>query len=63
MFGDVYSVFLPDRAADMFSYFLLISSAHRDVPGKGWLEYDLAFRKHVAEKVSIPWGKLRQHCG
>ena len=63
VFGDVYSVFLPDRAADMFSYFLLISSAHRDVPGKGWLEYDVAFRKHVAEKVSIPWGKLCQPCG
>ena len=58
VFGGVYSVFLPDRAADMFSYFLLISSAHRDVPGNGWLEYDVAFRKHVAEKVSIPWGEV-----
>eukprot|EP00795_Rhopilema_esculentum_P001775 gene1775-16261_t len=58
VFGGVYSKFLPDRAADMFSYFLLISSAHRDVPGIGWLEYDVAFRKHVAEKISIPWGEV-----
>ena len=62
MFGGVYSEFFLDRAAYMFSYFLLISSAHRDVQEIGWLGYDVAFRKH-GKPFSIPWRKLCQPWG
>ena len=56
--GAVIAKECPGKAADQFSYFLLLSSAHRDVAGLGWLEYDVAFRKHAAEKGAIIWGEV-----
>ena len=56
--GAVIAKECPAKAADQFSYFLLLSSAHRDVSGLGWLDSDVAFRKHAAEKGSIVWGEV-----
>ena len=43
--GAVIAKECPAKAADQVSYFLLLSSAHRDVSGLGWLEYDVGFQK------------------
>ncbi len=49
---------LPSKVQDHFAYFLLLSSANREVPGTGWLDYDIAFRKLAAEKPSTIWGEV-----
>ena len=56
--GAIIAQKCPEKAADHFSYFLLLASAHRDIPGVGWLVYDVAFRKHAAEKDSVIWGEV-----
>eukprot|EP00794_Sanderia_malayensis_P008783 gene8783-biopygen7091 len=48
----------PEKMAGLISYFLLLASAFRDIPGGGWLEYDISFRKHVAENPSTNWGEI-----
>ena len=48
----------PEKVASLISYFLLLSSAQRDVPGSGWLDYDVAFRKHVVDNPSSNWGEV-----
>ena len=50
--GAVITKECPAKAADQFSYFLLLSSAHRDVSGLGWLDCD------AAEKGTITWGEV-----
>eukprot|EP00795_Rhopilema_esculentum_P007294 gene7294-12994_t len=44
--------------SSLISYFLLLSTASRDVPGSGWLEYDAAFRKQVVNNPSENWGEV-----
>ena len=56
--GAVIANKCPEKAADQFSYFLLLASAQRDIPGIGWLDYDVAFRKHAADKDSVCWGEV-----
>ena len=48
----------PEKVASLISYFLLLSSAQRDVPGSGWLDYDVAFRKYVVDNPSSNWGEV-----
>eukprot|EP00795_Rhopilema_esculentum_P014766 gene14766-5873_t len=48
----------PANISSLISYFLLLSSASRDVPGSGWLEYDTAFRKQVVNNPSKNWGEV-----
>eukprot|EP00794_Sanderia_malayensis_P012561 gene12563-biopygen10011 len=48
----------PEKIAGLISCFLLLASAFRDIPGGGWLEYDIFFRKHVAENPSKDWGEI-----
>ena len=48
----------PQKVASLISYFLLLSTAQRDVPGSGWLDYDVAFRKHVVDNPSSNWGEV-----
>eukprot|EP00794_Sanderia_malayensis_P014531 gene14531-biopygen11635 len=48
----------PEKIAGLISYFLLLASAFRDIAGGGWLEYDISFRKHVAENPSTNWGEI-----
>ena len=44
--------------SSLISYFLLLSTASRDVPGSGWLEYDAAFRKQVVNNPAENWGEV-----
>ena len=53
----------PEKVASLITYFLLLSSAQRDLPGSGWLDYDVAFRRYVVDNPSSNWGKLYLHCG
>eukprot|EP00795_Rhopilema_esculentum_P009998 gene9998-18625_t len=53
--GAIIAQKCPDKVANHYSYFLLLTSAHRDIPGMGWLVYDVAFRKHAAEKDFDIW--------
>ncbi len=47
-----------ERWQASLAIFLLLSSAFRDIPGGGWLDYDVSFRKHVAENPSTKWGEI-----
>ncbi len=53
--GAVLAASQPEKR-DHFAYFLLLASAQRGIQGTGWLEYDVAFRKHAAETPSIVGG-------
>eukprot|EP00795_Rhopilema_esculentum_P010008 gene10008-18634_t len=56
--GAIIAQKCPDKVADHYSYFLLLTSAHRDIPGMGWLVYGIAFRKHAAEKDFDIWREV-----
>eukprot|EP00794_Sanderia_malayensis_P001375 gene1375-biopygen1124 len=55
VFASVVVKFAPHRLPALLAYFLIIAKAHRDVPGMGWLAYDLAFRKQAANDSLISW--------
>ena len=61
--GAVIANNCPEKAADQFSYFLLLASAKRDIPRMGWLDYDVDYRKHAADKDSVRWGRSCLPCG
>ena len=48
----------PEKLAPLISYFLIVAKAHRDIPGKGWMEYDRAFRKQAADNVNLSWSVM-----
>ena len=48
----------PEKLAPLISYFLVVAKAHRDIPGKGWMEYDKAFRKQAADNLSLSWSVM-----
>ena len=50
----------PANISSLISYFLLLSTASRDVPWSGWLDYDAAFRKQVVNNPSENWGEVIQ---
>ncbi len=47
----------PEKISQFLSYFFIIASAYREVPGLGWRDYDLAFCKSAAEKPPTNWGE------
>ncbi len=58
VYAGVVAQLAPDRVPSLISYYLLMASAAKEVRGAGWLEYDLAFRKHAAENPETDWGQL-----
>lgn len=48
----------PEKLAPLISYFLIVAKAHRDIPGKGWMEYDRAFRKQAADNLNLSWSVM-----
>ena len=48
----------PEKISSLLSYYLLLSTAQRDIPGSGWLAYDSAFRKQVVDNPSDNWGEV-----
>ena len=48
----------PGQLQNLIAYFLLLATAHRDVQGLGWLEYDTAFRKQAVENTAMNWGEV-----
>ena len=48
----------PEKVASFIRYFLLLSTAQWDVPGSSWLDYDVAFRKHVVDNPSSNWREV-----
>ena len=47
----------PGSLGDLISYFLLLSSAAREIGGNGWQQYDAAFRKRAADDKTLKWGE------
>ena len=47
----------PSKVKNLIGYFLLLSTASREVPGLGWLEYDKAFRKLAEDDPTANWGE------
>ena len=47
----------PGSLGDLISYFLLLSSAAREMGGNGWQQYDAAFRKRAADDKTMKWGE------
>ncbi len=48
----------PSKFLSLVTYFLTIAKAQLDVPGSGWRDYDIAFRKQVADNPSLSWSPM-----
>ena len=48
-----YVDFMMLCVSDLLAYFLLLAVADREIPGLGWLDYDVAFRQQAAGKPSL----------
>lgn len=48
----------PSKFPSLVTYFLTIAKAQLDVPGSGWRDYDIAFRKQVADNPSLSWSTM-----
>ena len=58
VFASLYLQFHPDKVGQLMGYFLQISKIQRDSYSGGWLAYDRAFRKRVAENPSASWSDI-----
>ena len=58
VFASLYLQFHPDKVGQLMGYFLQISKIQRDSYSEGWLAYDRAFRKRVAENPSASWSDI-----
>ena len=43
----------PDQLQNLIAYFLLLATAHLNVQGLGWLEYETAFQKQAVENTAM----------
>ena len=48
----------PHRWSDLTKYKLLIIQTARHLPGRSWLEYDIAFRKDAAATGASDWSRM-----
>ncbi len=58
VFASLYLQFNQSKVGQLMGYFLQISKIQRESYGEGWLAYDRAFRKRVAENPLSTWSDI-----